>query len=118
MAFKEYKRATDVSWDSEAIEVYLKENGFLIGPGGLATGIESTDDGMNVVVRLDVDANLPDDILTAALDAYQPPADPKRIARGYLIRRSKTLSDKSPKDRTDAEKDVLAILVLLGQEAS
>lgn len=114
MAFREYTIPSDTEWSPDGLADYLKENGFLFGPGGIATGVTSTDDGMAVVVRLDVDANLPDEIVLSSLQAYEPPVDPLRIAKGYLMKRAKALRAIPSKDRTQSDNDLLAVIVVLG----
>lgn len=115
MAFREYRRPTDCEWNPEDLTAYLTGKGFMLGPGGVGTGIETAKDGsMVVLVRVDLDANLPADVVTKALDAYTPPADPLRTARVYLLKRAKELSAMKTKDRTQADNDLAAVLTVLG----
>lgn len=114
MTFKEYRRAgVTAEPDVDAIEAYLRGLGFLIGPGGIGAGLETVDGVSNLLVRIDVDANLPDKALTDALDAFTPADDPLRTARGYLVGRLATLQAKPVNQLTAIERDLLAILTVL-----
>jgi hypothetical protein len=107
VAIREYRRTGETAeWDAEDVAAYLAGKGYLIGPAGLGCG----QDGL---VRLDVDANIPDAVLKTDLDAYVPPPDPQRVARGYLIGRARAIRAKAPGTRTQAENDLLALLVVL-----
>lgn len=106
---KVYRKPSDVEWDFNDVAAHLRERGFLIGPAGIGTELEADD----VLVRVDVDANVPDDVLLAALDAYEPPADPVRQARAHLIKRGRAILAKEADKRTEAETDLLALLTLV-----
>lgn len=105
MAFFEYRRSGEAAgWDFEDVDAFLRARGFLVGPGGVGTGM----DGTAALVRADLDRDP-----TADLDAYAPPPDPQRVARGYLIGRARAIRSKAPGARTQAENDLLAVLVTI-----
>lgn len=118
MAIREYRKAGEtVEWDFEDVIAYLLGKGYVIGPAGLATALEVAADGTTgELVRLDIDANVPDATLTADLDAFVPAPNPERTARGYLRKRAKTILAKDPASRTVAERDLLAVIVVLRQD--
>lgn len=110
MARREYHRTGEtVELDAEAVQSYLQGKGYIIGPGGVGTGL----DGLIVA---DIDPNVPDATWTADLDAFVPAADPQRTARAYLIARGRAIKAKDPATRTVAERDLLALLVTMRQD--
>ena len=119
MAIREYRKTGEtVEWEYEAVQAYLIGKGYVIGPGGLGTALEVAADGTtNELVRLDIDANVPDATLKADLDAFTPAPNPERTARGYLRKRAKAILAKAPATRTQAENDLLAVCVLLRQDS-
>jgi hypothetical protein len=114
MTFREYRRTNVTAEpDPNAIEAHLKARGFLIGPGGLGAGLDTANGTSTLLVRVDLDPNIPDQVITDALDAFTPADDPLRTARGYLLTRLAALQAKPLKDLTVVEKDLLAILTVL-----
>lgn len=114
MAIKQYTRANESGeWDFEQVGAFLTGLGFLIGPGGIGTAFDVVAGVPTAIVRVDLDSNVPDAALAAALDIYVNPADPKRVARAYLIGRAKTIRQKQPANRTQAENDLMALLALI-----
>lgn len=121
MAFKEYRRSGETAeWNVNEVEAYLRAQGFLIGPGGIATGLDVTNGTPSAFVRADLDPNVPDATLTTALDAFVPSPDPVRVARGYLLTRYRAIKAKTVQQRAAAtlnENDLFALLTLLRQES-
>lgn len=117
MARREYRRPGEtIEWNATEVEAYLRNAGFLLGPSGLGVGVEAVDGVTSVVVSADLDANLPDATIAAALDRFTPTPDPQRTARGYLLGRMRTIKGKPAGQRSVAENDLLALLTVLRQD--
>lgn len=121
MTFKEYRRSGEsAEWPVDDVESYLRGLGFLIGPGGIASGVDVVNGTPSALIRVDLDANLPDEALTTALDAFTPSADPVRTARGYLLTRMRAMRAKTATQRQAAplnENDLFALLIVLKQDS-
>lgn len=77
MAIKEYTKTGEPAlWKTQEVEAYLRGLGFLIGPSGIGAGTRTEGNDVVVLVRVDLDANVPDAKLTEALDAFVPAPDP------------------------------------------
>lgn len=108
MARREYRKQGGemAEWPASEVDAYLRGKGYLIGPGGVGTGVDG-------LVVADIDPNVPDATWKADMDAFQPSADPLRTARGYLIGRAREIKAKPQQQRAVTEKDLLAMIVLL-----
>lgn len=111
MAFREYQRAGETTtWDFDEVLAHLLSRGIVLGLGGLGTGADG-------FVRADISPSVSDATWAAALDAFVPSPDPVRIAQGYLRGRFKAIRAKDPATRTVAERDLLALLTIMRQDA-
>lgn len=85
---REYERPNaSGAWDFQAVADYLTGKGYLIGPAGIGTALDVVDGVPTVLVRVDLDANVPEATLAADLDAYKPPPDPVAAAQ-VAVRRA------------------------------
>ncbi len=96
-------------WDDRSLRGFLEGRGVPIGVGGIATGV----DDAGPFVR----CHLPTGYSPVAdLDAYAPPSNPERTARGYLRQRWVEIRGKTPAQRAAAtlnENDLYALLVMM-----
>lgn len=121
MAIRDYARTGQTAqWDYEEVGTYLTGQGFLIGPAGIGTALDA-DDPTTVRVRVDLDANVPQAAIDAALDAYVPVPDPVRTAQVDLRQahgkiKTATAATPMPQRISALEDAVLALAAMRGVE--
>lgn len=108
MAVREYTKANEPAlWKTNEVEAYLKGLGFFIGPAGIGAGTRTEGDDVLVLVRVDLDANVPTETLTAALDAFVPASDP--VAEAQMELRQAVAELRA----TDEETEVATMLATM-----
>lgn len=104
-----YARTGETAFDPDQVERFLLARGFLVGPGGVASGTSRDAQGQAVAwVRADLDRDP-----GADLDQYAPVSDPARQAVQYLAGRVRDIRATAPAQRTTAERDLLALVAVL-----
>lgn len=94
------------AWDTDAFVAHLRSRGVPIGPGGVGCGEDVTGPFVRVHLPTGYDP-------TADVDTFSPPPNAYRTAVSYLKRRARTIKAIAPASRTTAEKDLLALLIVL-----
>lgn len=113
MAFRDYNKPGETAAiPVDALSTYLLGKGYVFGPGGLGTGIDG-------LVRADIDANIPDEVWHADIDAYVVPADSQRAAQNYLIGRYRVMKPMTVQQRaaiTLNGNDLVALVTFFRQD--
>lgn len=117
MAMREFRRTGQTTaWDWEALWAYLAAKGYVVGGGGLTTGLDP-DDATAVVVRADLDPHVPDATVQADLDAYVPPADPYAAAEVEYRLAIRAVRTADPQTTTAAQWIAMLRRVALAEAA-
>lgn len=113
MAIKTYTKANETAqWSAAEVEAHLRALGFLIGPAGVGTAIDVANGVAEAVVRVDVDANIPQATLDAALDGFTPSDDPVASAQIALRVAAYRLRNATPETTVEERLEWLTELAL------